>query len=111
MRRILVKLNMWKRLGIVLSGLWLVIMPIWVTLHFANQHAETARIVLGRCLSDVTQTPAQCSAQFQIYDRFEFGMIWSESLLTAIACAAIMWAVVYGVVFSVRWILAGRNLN
>ena len=112
------KLNMWQRLGIVLSLLWIIGGGLWQRTSDVSQASsmmqsqyqpcsETAsQLIYGtdaaneKCMSEALKT-------FNIYLEDS----WAKVVFFAIAPVLLAWLLAYAFLWTARWVLAGRRIS
>ncbi len=109
------RLNVWHRLGVVISVLWV----IYVTLQLAVLDPAPRYDQLDEymsCLEALPNNAIRTDPAFQACDEVkrqeEAGLdrwVLLEAFLVAIASLVIIWGLFLMVRFVVRWVLAGRN--
>lgn len=109
-------LSMWARLGVVLTGVWM----IGATWAFSgiqwDQFTTPGRLIYLACLDEYTGTRPdlvkQCSDNYDSMINRAQAMEWSFwgwSFLYALACVVAIWFVVGIGILLAKWILAGRR--
>ena len=102
-------LNLWERLGVVLTMLWLVIAPVWITGSIQADQIKNAERWLDDCRHFHFESYSTCMDMFGQQIKFDWLGCWREFALAAVIAAAFVWALAYAATYSVRWIMAGRN--
>lgn len=119
------RLNGWKRIGIVLSVLWCVAGGLWVRGLVINDMGAAVVSELKQCLDARSvqpdgRTPANtdwgpCNKTFEAHWSRDVGDKWVEGIaytaIYTIVPMLIVWLVVYALVAIVRWIAFGFALN
>lgn len=106
------KLNMWQRLGIVLTAIWLVMGTLWL----AGVQFETDYRSIGQayevCTSNanVADLWARCDkAKDESFAAENRSSVFGMAALFAAIVAAVVWAFAYLVLWTGKWVLAGRR--
>jgi len=114
MRR-LKNLNMWQRLGVVISVLWFLGAGLWQR----NADVDRAGNAMGLVYRLCTEASAAkgeynfdaCSARSQsVFMDYLVGS-WGNVAIAAIGPIIVGWILAYIVLATVRWVLAGRSSN
>jgi multisubunit Na+/H+ antiporter MnhB subunit len=103
------RLNLWQRLGIVLSVLWALGAGFYLRSHHMNQAKEFAHTMYAFCLQS-TPKPGDCFEKFS--DNLRSRDTWLDvGDIAALAFIPIplAWPLIYIVLWVTRWVLVGRN--
>lgn len=106
---------MWSRLGIVLSVLALIIVPLYVTMDIAGELAELRNLNYRLCMRSASRMLEGQSAamdrcwQERFSDSFDFWGQWRDALGVTAIGILICWILLGLVVATIRWIWAGRK--
>ena len=110
------KLNIWQRLGIIASVLWIVGGGLWQRLSDVAMYNASAQYAVNECL--ITQREAGLPRDLQFCSDKEAP--WREHALSgslensafvAIAPVVLVWLAAYLLLWLTRWVLAGRNIS
>lgn len=106
------RLGAWMRLGIVLTGLWLVVgsTALWVWQYNINADGDRRRLAICEEFNQTVPQKSQtdCFARFESDLKSDSGEFPQQVMATGIAAvlAWLLFGIGYGLV---RWILAGRK--
>jgi hypothetical protein len=104
------KLNVWKRAGIVASVLWFIGGGLYQRSQDTKLASEGMRGVYRLCTeANPNGDFAKCMDQATEFYKVTLRG-WDNSAITAIAPILLGWLLAYGVVWTVRWVMAGRRL-
>lgn len=99
------RLNMWQRLGVVASVLWM----LGAGIRERLKQVDLALIYYGEARDECAKTAADCSqVASAAYDRAIEGR-WGEVVAVAVEPVVLGWVFAYITVWTARWILAGRH--
>ncbi len=115
----MLKLNMWYLLGIVLTVLWLIVAPLTFAVRENDKWDGMLSAWREICLSSVKAGPVEkfaeghkrCWDQWQEDLKRERGPILQNALWGSAALAALGWVLVVVIVYTIRWVLAGRRVG
>lgn len=99
-------LNMWQRIGVVASVIWIVVAGVKRRMEIMDTALLTASMDRDACLQQQRQAcEGVWTKTFELYanDR------WPEVVATAVVPVVLAWIVAYAVLFTFRWVLAGRQ--
>lgn len=102
------RLNVWQRAGIVASVLWMVGGALWARASIVKQAVDVTtgiRLMCERGERDGCNK-AMDAARDAILDGWEM-----VALVTAVAPVIFGWVLAYIVVWTARWVLAGRSME
>jgi hypothetical protein len=102
-----VRLNGWQRIGIVLSLLWGLSVSLWFLLHVPQPSDPGVASVYLQCISEPNANRDVCQGRAEWFGkeaRSEFRAAWSSIILAPILA---LWALIYIVVWTARWIRRG----
>lgn len=113
------RLNMWYRLGIVLTVLWLIAAPLTFAARENNNWDGMLTAWRELCLSNVKAGPGEkfaeghkrCWDEWQADLKTDRGPVLQNAFWASAALAALAWALVLIAVYTVRWVLAGRRIG
>ena len=113
------KLNMWQRLGIVLSVLWIVGGAIWQRTSDTNRAEEMAQVSYLPCSERASQLPlgADTAANEKCMSKaIKDWNLWLEGSWENVASFALGpvilgWLIAYLVLWVARWVLGGRKIS
>lgn len=112
------KLNVWHRLAIVVTVLWLLAAPTYVAVRQSDSAYRAHEAMRDYCLRQVETGPvenyvpgiAKCWEDWQrdikTVDRWDG---WPSLFGAAFAVAAVFWVLFGAAFYTVKWILAGRQ--
>ncbi len=111
------RLNVWMRLGIVLSVLWM----LGGTLYFASEGADAfhSRINTSRETCELIAEQkdgmkfgpghTKCWDKWMADAEGDPGPIWSNAISGSAAILAFVWVLALIATYTTRWVLAGRK--
>lgn len=112
------RLGVWTRLGIVLSGLVMVIAPVAFALNEAAKNEEAEQAWYEVCLNLAREQP-QSTERYAAEDRcrddrfngppFAFDRVWRDAAGVTAVLILICWILIGIAVAMIRWIWAGRK--
>jgi len=123
MRGLLNKLNLWNRLGIALTVLWLLIAPITVVVQENAARNDAAEWFREKCFARALEPQSlknendSGAAYKDCWDEYEETITRPRQSLywqiagACLGAALIVWILAYAFTYTVRWIWAGRNKN
>ncbi len=104
------QLNMWQRLGVVASVLWVGLSLVWDHHIYEKLSSDSLDVAIRACETLNNINAAEC----YVRDLVEFrkpGVFRVEFLLNAIVPIASGWALAYLLIWIARWVLAGRKVS
>lgn len=114
-------LNMWNRLGIVLTVLWLLIAPITFVVQENAARYDAANWWREKCIALSLEPKAlksenESSAAYRrCWDEYQESITRPRQSLywqiagVCLGAALLVWILAYSFTYTVRWILAGRS--
>ena len=105
------KLNMWHRLGIVATALWLAIFPVWRAYAYLGKEFESVQSMRQNCINVVIRTKANVDCAVYIVPDGVFAGAWQIELTRAAIWAVIAWILAFATYYVCRWVLAGRTAS
>lgn len=103
----MVKLNGWKRLGVIASVVWILIAGICTFVVVGNSIIETASGFTLRCEEVPNSSLAECDKLSTDYLAKTTNEPWIEAALVAFVPVPLGWGFTYLVLFLVRWVKRG----
>lgn len=103
---------MWTRLGLVLSAFTALIAPLAGVFDAAQQSDKLSQTMLGLCQNAAERAnDAKGMARCYEFTRFDIDgwAVWWSYLQITLVGIAIAWALIFIIVATIRWILAGRK--
>lgn len=116
MRKFLNRLNLWKRLGVVVTVLWLGCAPL-VFLQLAHSDRfELASMLAEHCWTNINQfrTSAEFEAASKCVDAVDYtyyGYSYWEYMAMCLLVASLVWLFAYAATYTARWVWAGRSVS
>ena len=101
------KLTLWPRLGIVLSVLWLVVVPIWQTLRKADLVLEFDQELQRKCIDG--GGGVRCDSLPMGITDHQMWNYWLVHLMVAGVWVVLGWIFAIAAFYTGRWVLAGRR--
>lgn len=102
------KLNFWQRLGVVASVLWLLGAGLYSLEKTADEAQALAQSASNLCL-EISDPKVDCSKEFlealHAYD----SSYWPNAAVAAVLPIPFAWLLAYVVLWTSRWVLAGRH--
>lgn len=111
------RLNVWVRLGIVLSGLWMAVAPASWYLFEVGKWNDLAEFIRSSCVTAARSDPAEVRARSEpaCWSQYRFDLehppegIYQDMLIACAITAAVAWLIIVITVILARWVLAGRK--
>ena len=114
------KLNMWARLGIVLSITWLVVVTGYFYISTVNQGTREGTFFAQVC-EDTRKNAGQPPDDYACWTgpnskfREGYNLFAKDAFPSALLVAAIplpfLWLIFWGILATVRWVLRGRDIT
>lgn len=112
------KLNMWQRLGIVLSLLWIVVGGMWQRNYDTLFAAEAMEAQYQPCSEKASNLPTgadaandRCMSEaLKTYNVFLEGS-WMNAAFFAFGPVILGWLLAYVILWVSKWVLAGRKIS
>ncbi|UDL87016.1 hypothetical protein LGH82_17510 [Mesorhizobium sp. PAMC28654] len=114
------KLNMWYRLGIVISVLWILGDGLWVRTSDIGKASSVAEFTAKVCIEaedaryeatkkepDLLKCEAEADKDFRLYLEGS----WGNVAIGAFGPLLLGWLAVFIVLWVTRWMLAGRKVS
>ncbi len=101
------RLNRWKRIGVVLSVLWVLGGAAYERKSQVDAATNSAQLIYKMCLDIGGAQVANCSEEFgKNYTEF-LKPNWADVAFTAFAPVLLGWLLVFVIIRAYRWIKAG----
>ena len=105
------KLNMWQRLGVVLSVLWLAGMGIY-SFHHTIAGRETGMIAdLKTCGDTFGSNYSLCLDEYALGETFAYKAAWKSAAIDGLIPIPIGWAAVLAAIWVCGWVRRGREAD
>ena len=113
------KLNMWQRLGVVVSLLWIVGAGTWQR----NSDQQLANVLSFTTYDDCKNKPLpqptsgvesvidQCATDVQEAHDYVMADSWEHVASFALLPVLLGWIIAYLLLWMARWVLAGRKIS
>lgn len=117
MRQLLNSLGLWKRLGIVLTVLWLVIAPMVFLDNALDASFERVYYMDALCKEgaeyqkEIRKAREECSEATDAKISQYYGFSYLEYLGLCLAAAVAAWLFVCAVTLTIKWVWAGRTVS
>src|SRR5689334_11877495 len=103
------RLNLWQRLGLAMTGLWVVISgAYWIT-PISKCWGQS-----GWLCGFIASNPSASSAPFwaiaSAMQLWRFGVV-GNGLFAVIVLPTLAWGTAYLIIYAIRWIWAGRKIS
>ena len=110
------KLNLWNRLGIVLTLIWLVIVPLVLSIQTNKEWLATIKASRELCMKAAESGPIEKFAEgYKIcWDAWTTQLSlaspkYDQYLIAMLIVTIIAWLFAYAAVYVTKWVWAGRS--
>jgi hypothetical protein len=100
-----VHLSMWQRLGVVASVLWMLGGGLWMR----SRYADMSLVHYGMTRDACAGSEGECLQAANDAADQVLKSSWPEVVSFALAPIILGWVLAYAIVWTARWILAGRH--
>jgi hypothetical protein len=109
--QIAVRLNLWQRLGTVLSVLWALTVGALVIIRALDLASKRSEAIFRACMeTSGYQAVAQCMAKSEVVYRGTLNSGAYEALFSAFLPPIFGWGIAYATIATAKWVWAGRKV-
>ena len=105
------RLNMWQRLGIVASILWVIGSGVWENHVYQQRHSAAVEQFIRACKQGYPELSATECYVRGLAEVREPNMIRHEFWFNAFVPIFLGWLSAYPLIWVTRWVLAGRQIS